>query len=87
MALAIASRESNVAEISVYEAGEIFVTPMGLVHNVYLLANATIHTIKFGIRGPQPQWEPALWFNEQTNHLSEADIREHARKVVPSSSN
>jgi hypothetical protein len=86
MALAIATRESNVAEISIYEAGETFVTPMGLVHNVYLPANATIHTIKFGIRGPQPQWEPALWFNEQTNHLSEADIREHARKVVPPNS-
>jgi hypothetical protein len=87
MALAIASRGSNVAEISVYQAGETFVTPMGLVHNVYLPANAIIHTIRFGIRGPQPDWEAALWFNDQTNHLSETDIRERARKPVPPNSN
>jgi hypothetical protein len=87
MALATASREPNVAEISVYQAGETFVTTLGLVHNVYLSANATIHTIKFGIRGPQPKWEPALWFNDQTNHLSEADIRDRTRKPAAPNSN
>ena len=51
MAMAIASRESNIAEISIYEAGETFVTPMGLVHNVCLPAHAVIHTINSGSEG------------------------------------
>jgi hypothetical protein len=46
--IAFATRAAEQAKIEVFEAGEIFTTAPGVVHTIYMPANAVMHTIKHG---------------------------------------
>src|SRR6201990_2469464 len=46
--IAFATRTAEQAKIEVFAAGEIFTTPPGVVHTIYMPANAVMHTIKHG---------------------------------------
>jgi len=60
--------------VQIFHPGDIYISPLGEVHNVYLAADSVMHTIRLGIRGVQPLWESAAWFDAQTQHLTEAEI-------------
>jgi mannose-6-phosphate isomerase-like protein (cupin superfamily) len=67
-------------DLVLFDQGQSYVTPLGQVHNVYLPANAVIHTVKFGIRGPHNRFESAPWFDEHTKPLSEPEILGRGKK-------
>ena len=46
--IAFATRTGEQAKIEVFEAGELVTTPPGVIHTVYMPANAVMHTIKHG---------------------------------------
>jgi mannose-6-phosphate isomerase-like protein (cupin superfamily) len=83
MALATPARSAISPHIQILYPGNVCVTPVGQVHNVYLPGNAVIHTIRFGVRGPQPRWEPEPSFDLQTKCLSETEILSRATGPIP----
>ena len=46
--IAFASRSGEQMKIEVFAAGELFTTPPGVIHTIYMPANAVMHTIKHG---------------------------------------
>ena len=46
--IAFATRAAERAKIEVFAAGELFTTPPGVIHTIYMPANAVMHTIKHG---------------------------------------
>jgi mannose-6-phosphate isomerase-like protein (cupin superfamily) len=74
MALATPGRSEHSPHIQILHPGNVCVTPIGQIHNVYLATNAVIHTIRFGVRGVQPRWEPEPLFDLLTKRLTETDI-------------
>ena len=46
--IGFASLNGEQAKIEVFAAGEIFTTPPGVVHTIYMPADAVMHTIKHG---------------------------------------
>lgn len=73
MAMAIPDQDRK-PTIAIYQSGDICISPLGQVHNVYLSELSMIHTVKHGIRGAYTRWEPHPWFNECTQSLSESEI-------------
>jgi hypothetical protein len=57
-----------------FRPGQTCITPLGQIHNVYLPGSAVIHTVKVGVRGSIPRWEPEPSFDPQTHCLSETDL-------------
>lgn len=60
-----------------YEAGQIYSTEAGVVHNVYLPADAVIHTVKHG-PAAKGDWHgntpAAIILNDQTKRIAESAI-------------
>jgi hypothetical protein len=74
MALATAPPFGCKPCIQIFTEGKWVVTPLGQIHNVYLPSKAVIHTVRFGNRGSNPEWEGSPSFDEQTKGLSESQI-------------
>lgn len=64
-----------------YREDDVFTTPVGVVHNVYLPASAVIHTVKHGASGVDDRTkdEATVAFDEKVRSLSEAEMLERAR--------
>ena len=63
--------------INVYEAGELFTTKPHVIHNVYMPANAVIHTVKYGEASGEDRVESEATreFDQVTQCLNEDQIR------------
>jgi len=71
--MALAERQGNSLKISVYWPGDLVTTRPTIAHNVYLPANAVIHTVKHGSNG-QPDWNEESELNAETKPLTEKDV-------------
>jgi hypothetical protein len=74
MAVATPGLEPNSVGITKYAQGSIYTTRQGEIHNIYLPADATIHTVKHGSVGSETDWHAAPSFDEVTRVLTEAQI-------------
>lgn len=54
--------------------GDVYTTRPYVPHNIYLPADAILHTVKHGEAGDGPDWHPAPELDAQTKGLSEEDI-------------
>ncbi|MGD9981643.1 MAG: hypothetical protein AB7H66_05505 [Hyphomonadaceae bacterium] len=79
--MAAAEFRSGATAIYRFGPGEVYSTEPRIVHNVYLPANAVIHTIKHG-PAARGDWhgntQPANDLNDLTRNLTEADISARA---------
>lgn len=68
--------------INVYRAGESFTTQPHIIHNVYMPANAVIHTVKHGESATEDriQDNATKQFDDETQPLTEHQIRLAADK-------
>jgi len=65
MALAVANNDlTGPPTVSILEPQQLVTTPVGLIHNVYLPAGATIHTVKHGGTDGDADWHGAPAFDE-----------------------
>lgn len=71
--MALAEEVDGDVAIRVYWPSEVVTTKPAVVHNVYLPANALIHTVKHGATG-QGDWHESPAFTQRTVSLSERDI-------------
>lgn len=74
--------------VSLRRAGELLTTQPGVVHNVYMPANAVIHTVKHGVAATEDRIvdETTKQFDRDTQSLTEEQITAEAAKndVTPS---
>lgn len=61
--------ESDNPLLTRYESGQIYVSSLSEVHNVYLPAGAVIHTVKFGVRDGKGDWKKDCVFTEKTRNI------------------
>lgn len=61
----------------VYKEGELFTTTPGIIHNIYMPANAIIHTVKHGVATGEDRItnERTLAFDNQTNTIQETELK------------
>ncbi|PYS93539.1 MAG: hypothetical protein DMF64_04880 [Acidobacteria bacterium] len=71
--MALAERQGDTLEISVYWPSDIVTTRPTIAHNVYLPANAVIHTVKHGSNG-QHDWNGESELNAETEPLTEREV-------------
>ena len=66
----------------VYREDDVFTTPAGIIHNVYLPANAVIHTVKHGAAGVDDRTtdDRTAAFDAKVRHLSEDQMLERAQR-------
>lgn len=60
--------------IRLFGPSEIVTTEPYVPHNVYLFANAVIHTVKHGDEGEVADWHADSSLDEKTTQLLESDI-------------
>ncbi|MGB9180124.1 MAG: hypothetical protein WCB68_12830 [Pyrinomonadaceae bacterium] len=71
--MALAERQGNILKISIYWPGDLITTKPTIAHNVYLPANAVIHTVKHGVHAPDDRKdEPEL--TAETKSITEKDV-------------
>lgn len=68
----------------VFEEGALFTTPPDLIHNVYLPANAVVHTVKHGDSAGEHRLEDERTdaFTETTRAVTEAELRKAAKTTA-----
>lgn len=71
--MALAERQESILKISVYWPGDLVTTRPTISHNVYLPANAVIHTVKHG-SNEQHDWKEDSGLTAETKSLTEKDI-------------
>lgn len=71
--MALVEMEAGVLNSCVYLPGDIVTTRPGIAHNVYLPADAVIHTLKHGANAPR-DWKAEPELTAQTNSLTEKDV-------------
>lgn len=78
--IAYAEERAGQPVLKVYTEGEIFTTRPSVVHNVYMAANAVVHTVKHGTgTGDDRDTEHTRIFDQACKALqSEEDIRAYA---------
>lgn len=66
----------NTVRISIFQAGSLFTTRAGVIHNVYMPAKAVIHTVKHGESAGEDRFESeeTRRFTQDTKRLTEQDI-------------
>lgn len=71
--MALAELVDDRLRLRTVHPGEVVTTELGVVHNVYLPAEAIIHTVKHGSAGDD-DWHVHKAFDRQTMVLDEAEI-------------
>ncbi len=61
-------------DLTIYRPGEVYITNLAEVHNIYLPPGAVIHTVKFGARTTKTSWIADEEFTLKTKEISEAEI-------------
>ena len=77
LAYALLQKGKSKPKIQIYNEGESFTTQPHIVHNIYLPANATIHTVKHGPPSID-DWQTnkkTIKLDKKTKKLSEENIR------------
>jgi hypothetical protein len=72
-------------KLTLYNAGEVFTTKPDVVHNVYMPANAAIHTVKHGDATNEDRLvnETTKQFDRDTRDLNEEQLKGEAAKPTP----
>jgi len=82
--MALASLRNGEVVLERFVAGQITTTERLVPHNVYLPANAVIHTVKHG-NTAEKDWWPCPELDQRTTILTEEEILSRAR--IPSKAN
>jgi hypothetical protein len=65
---------SGEAVWAVITAGEVYTTRPHIPHNVYMPANAILHTVKHGEVAGQPDWYESADLDAVTKTVTEAEV-------------
>lgn len=79
MAIAVLDRASSEPTFKIYRPGQIYITNLSEIHNVYLPAKAVIHTVKFGAAALKTTWKPDEQFDLKTRNIPETEILSKAK--------
>lgn len=70
------------AKIVIYEVGAVFTTHPLIPHNVYLPADAIIHTVKHQAAGADRDWDASKELDGKTHPLNEMSILERGKRIA-----